>query len=119
MKRRRRRGPSAREVAIACVLALLLAWLLYLVWGIFGKEEIARKAADDARRELSALEAREETLKRNLDELGTERGREASLRDTYGVARPGEEVIIVVPAEEEEELGKLSWWRKLLGFFGL
>lgn len=69
--------------------------------------------------ELAALTEREATLRENLEDLATERGQEASYRETYGVARPGEEVIIVVPAGDGEEMGELPWWRSFLGFFGL
>ncbi len=117
--RSRRRPIDPKQALAAAGLILLLVWLLYLVWGILGKEEIARNASADAKRELVALASREETLNHNLAELSTERGREASLRETYGVARAGEEVIIVVPPQEGEKLEKLSWWRKLMGFFGL
>jgi len=117
--RRRSRKVNVREYAIALVLAILLLWLLYLVFDIFRKEEVARHAAEDTKAELAALEKREQTLAENLADLKTERGREASLRETYGVARPGEEVIIVVPPDEGNELQELSWWRKLLGYFGL
>ncbi len=116
-KRRVKRPPH--EYIIALVLLVVALWLTYMLIGIVRKEEIARTAADDARRELSALTEREMTLKENLDELQTVRGQEASIRETYGVARPGEEVIIVVPPPEEPPLQELPWWNKFLGFFGL
>lgn len=117
MSRRKRR--PFREYAIIAALVVALLWLAWLVWGILIKEERARLAAEGARHELAALTEREATLRKNLEDLGTERGQEASLRETYGVARPGEEVIIVVPPGEGEDLGELPWWRKALGWFGL
>jgi cell division protein FtsB len=119
MMKRRRTRISVREYVIVGLLSLLLLWLLFLLWGIFKKEEIARHAATEAKRELVLLQEREATLQANINDLATERGREGSLRETYGVARPGEEVIIVVPRNEGDELQELSWWRKFLGYFGL
>lgn len=119
MMRRKKHAIDVRRTLIIAGLSVLLLWLLFLLYSIWKKEEIARHAADDARRELAALEEREETLAGNLEDLRTERGREGSLRETYGVARPGEEVIIVVPPGDGETLEELSWWRKFLGFFGL
>ncbi|HYD93327.1 MAG TPA: hypothetical protein VEB18_02620 [Candidatus Paceibacterota bacterium] len=115
--RRKRRPP--RDYIIAGVLCVVLLWLLWLVWGIFQKEERARHAAEEAQAQLEALTEREATLRANLADLRTERGQEASFRETYGVARPGEEVIIVVPPGEGEDLGELPWWRTFLGWFGL
>lgn len=115
---RRKRRPT-RDYLIAGALLLAFLWLSFQVFAILVKEERARKAAGDAKAELAALSEREATLRTNLEELQTERGQEASLRDTYGVARPGEEVIIVVPPGDGDNLGNLPWWRSFLGFFGL
>lgn len=107
-----------REYAIAAGLSLVLVWLVFLVFGIARKEEIARHAVKDTRTELDALDARRGTLQKNLDDLSTERGQEAVLRQTYGVAKPGEEVIIVVPRKETAPPPPLPWWQRLLNWFG-
>lgn len=112
----RRKKVTTREYLIAGGLILLLLWLLFLFWGIFRKEEVARHAAEDSKRQLAALTAREETLRQNIADLNTERGQEASIRETYGVARAGEEVIIVVPADEGEVVPKGNWWDRLFGW---
>ncbi len=117
MSRRTTRS-NMRQYVTATLLAFTVLWLLWLVWGIARKEEIARHAVKDTKQELAALEARQATLQANMNELSTERGQEATLRQTYGVARPGEEVIIVVPPEKEVEEVKLPWYKKFLGFFG-
>lgn len=115
---RRRPRMSVKEAALIALLALVLAWLLWLLWGIIEKEERARHAAQEASVELESLKTRKATLEENIAELNTSRGEEATLRETYGVARPGEEVIIVV--QDEAETGPpLPWWRAFLGFFGL
>ncbi|MGB4076399.1 MAG: hypothetical protein WBK28_01680 [Minisyncoccia bacterium] len=116
MRRRRR---TWKEYATIGGLSLLLVCLLFMVWGIWKKEEVARRMAEDMKRSLALLEEREKTLRANIADLETSRGQEASLRETYGVARPGEEVIIVVDPAEVVELRELPWWRTLLGFFGL
>ncbi len=116
------RRPSKRRVgqyALAALLAVLLLWLLFLIWGIARKEEIARGAVEDRKAELAILEERKAILEGNLAELSTERGHEASLRQTYGVARPGEEVIIVVPPKEVLPEPTLPWYKKFLGWFGV
>ena len=114
--------PSAsrvREYFIAALLALAIVWLLFLITNIFRKEEVARQAANKTQEQVQILQEREQTLRANLDELNTERGHEATLRETYGVARPGEEVIIVVPPKEATTTPPLPWWKKTLGWFGI
>jgi cell division protein FtsB len=107
------------EYVVAALLAVLVLWLLWLLFGIIRKEEIARHAVADTKAELATLDSRETALKQNLAELGTERGQEASLRETYGVAKPGEGVIIVVPPKAQVSAPPLSWWRKIMGWFHL
>jgi cell division protein FtsB len=119
MIKRRKAARPPHHYAIAGVLALVSLWLFFMLTGLFQKEETARQAAAEARRELDALAKREATLKQNLEDLATERGQEASIRETYGVARPGEEVIIVVEPPPEKPLQELPWWNKVLGWFGL
>ena len=117
MARRSRITP--REALILVALSLALIWLLWLLWGIVHKEEKARNAAEEAKAELATLQVRRETLEENIAELSTSRGEEATLREAYGVARPGEEVIIVVPDDGREKGPPLPWWRKFLGWLGL
>jgi cell division protein FtsB len=107
------------EYVTAAALAVLVLWLLWLLFGIVRKEEIARHAVADTKAELATLDSRQTTLKQNLAELDTARGQEASLRETYGVAKPGEGVIIVVPPKAATSPPQLSWWRKFLGWFHL
>jgi len=108
-----------KEYVIAGLLALAIVWLLVLIVGIFRKEEVARHAAKETQAQIEILRERESTLRGNLEELKTERGHEATLRETYGVARPGEEVIIVVPPKEATSTPPLPWWRRALGWFGI
>lgn len=114
----RRKRATLKEKIIAGALILLLLWLLFLVWGIFRKEEIARQKAEDSKRQLAALAEREATLKQNIADLRTDRGQDASIRETYGVARPGEEVIIVVPSETGDTVQKDPWWKVVLSWLG-
>lgn len=118
MTRRTSRN-RVREYMTAALLALAAVWLLSLIFGIARKEEIARKTVAETRAELALLKEREATLTANLDELSTERGQEATLRQTFGVARPGEEVIIVVSEKELPPPPPVSWWQRVLHFLGL
>ncbi len=107
-----------REYIIAGLLVLLILWLLWIVWGIARKEEIARHAVAGTRAELATLKERERVLTANIAELSTERGKEATLRQTHGVAKPGEEVIIVVPPTEATTTMEIPWWKKAFNWAG-
>ena len=114
----RRPTRSARELGTIAFLCLAIVWLGFLVVGIFHKEQVARFTVRDTRAESAALEARTKTLAATVHDLGTERGQEQSVRETFGVAKPGEEVIIVVPKKQMPPPPAPTFWDKIKGFLG-
>lgn len=118
-KSKKQQMKQASEYALAGFLVLVVLVLAWAVWGIARKEEIARKAVDDRKAELAILEERKAVFEENLAELGSDRGQEATLRQNHGVAKAGEEVIIVVPPKDDGLDPHLPWYRRLLGWFGI
>jgi cell division protein FtsB len=118
-KTKRQHAQHVGEYLLAAGLFVLLLILLWAVWGIAQKQEIARRAVDDRKSELAVLSERKAVFEENLAELSTERGQEATLRQNHGVARAGEEVIIVVPPKEDELDPYMPWYKRLLGWFGI
>ena len=98
------------------ILLLVIFWLMSLIWGLSGKAQIAVSQANEAERQYQSLESRRESLATSLAALATERGRDAAIRTAFGVARPGEEVIVVVPPATTTEVAP-SWWQKILNWF--
>ena len=93
-----------------------------MIWAVFGiarKEEIARKAMNARKAELAVLEERKAVFEENMNELSTDRGQEATLRQNHGVAKAGEEVIIIVPPKEKVDEPTIPWHTRLLGWFGV
>ena len=121
MPRKPKRSHTERigEYVLAGGLSVLFLVLLWAVWGIAQKEEIARRAVDERKAELAVLNERKAVFEENLAELSTDRGQEATLRQNHGVARAGEEVIIVVPPKENELEPHMPWYRRVLGWFGI
>ena len=116
---KRQHARKAGEYLLAGFLALVVLILAWAVWGLAQKEERVRRAVEDRKEELAVLEERKAVFEENLAELSTDRGQEATLRQNHGVARPGEEVIIVVPPKEDELDPYLPWYKRMLGFFGI
>jgi len=115
---RARRQLSFRTIAYAALLTVGIIWFSYLLWGILQKEERARADVRDTKAQLASLESREATLNSDLDALDTPRGKEAVIRDTLGVAREGEGVIIVVPASPATtSTSSPSWWEDFWSWF--
>lgn len=99
------------------LLLLLVGWLLYLIWGLTGKVAIAFREEREVKGQYDALEARRMVLEADLKELQTPRGQEAAIREAFGVAKPGEEVIVLVPPVQATTTAPAPWWRKVLDWF--
>ncbi|MDE1965816.1 MAG: hypothetical protein KGI41_01060 [Patescibacteria group bacterium] len=102
-----------KDIALAIVLTLACLWFAWLIWGLWGKEETARTAAGAMHAQLTDLESRSATIQTDLSALETPRGRDAAIRTAFGVAKPGEEVIIVVPPAASTSTPTESWWTRL------
>jgi cell division protein FtsB len=107
---------TLKEYIFLGFLSVGLVWLIMLNVKIFPKEEIARHAAQNTARQLASLQARQTLLQKNITELSTPRGEEATMRETFGVARPGEGVIIVVPPKVATTTPPITFWQKWFGW---
>lgn len=103
-----------RQGILIGIFLLVSAWLVWLIWGLVGKAQIAVREARSAERQYKVLEDRRSTIETNLATLATVRGQDAAVRMAFGVARPGEEVIVVVPSEAATVIAPLPWWKKVL-----
>lgn len=99
------------------VLALACAWLGYSIWNLATKAEIAVQQATQAKSAYQELEARKTQLTADLALANTPRGQDAAIRTAFGVAKPGEEVIVVVPPVAPTSTPPESWWQWLTSWF--
>lgn len=120
-KKQKRAGIVALlpQSLLGLLLMAAIGFLLWAVWGIAQKEAIARKAVQEREKELMALEERRVAFAANVAELQTTRGQEAAVRKSHGVAKPGEEVIIVVPNTEPQPEADIPFWKRFMGWFGI
>ena len=111
------RARQIRQGIVIGVTLVVAFWLLSLIWGLTGKAQVAIKKAHDAQREYRELEERKNTLQANLAALATDRGQDAAIRTALGVARPGEEVIVVVPPATATPTATPLWWQRVWDWF--
>ena len=111
------RAKQWRQGLLVGVLLIVSFWLVYLIWGLAGKAQVAVTQANDAKWQYQALEKRKATLEANVAALDTVRGKDAAIRTAFGVARPGEEVIVVVPPAPVAPTTTPSWWQQILNWF--
>lgn len=102
------------------VLGLLLCVMVWKTWGIFQKERMAHRVLEESRLEHAALAQQAEELSTDIDHLNTEEGLEEVVRDRYGVAKDGEQVIVLIEEESTEfskEGEETGFWAKVKAFF--
>jgi hypothetical protein len=91
-------------------------WLGWLIWGLLEKAQVAVSKANKTAAEYALLEARKHALEKDLEVLGTPRGQDAAVREAFGVAKNGEEVIVVVPQPVATSTPEKTWWEEWFGW---
>ena len=115
-----------RKILYSKVTLLVIAILVFFVgrgaWNTHQKAQIARSERNIAERSLTELESRTSELQASLIRLKSSRGIEEEVRQKYTVARPGEEVVIVVDdsvkkGENGETVAEKGFLKTVLSFF--
>lgn len=116
---RRRRNSLLYSPLTAALLMILVVLLGRGVWGVVEKEQEARRQLEAAAAEQSALQERETYLQSEIKRLSTPRGVEEELREKFGVAKEGEEVIVVVspPQNENSSSAEKNLWQEFFDWF--
>lgn len=118
---RSRAGKLIHSPIVVAVLVILALFLLKAVLDLFGKSRDAHIAAEGARREYEELVEREATIKSGLERLETADGVEAEIRQKFGVVKEGEEVVVVIPDEQDAARKSTQkgagWWQQFLNWF--
>ncbi|HFC10902.1 MAG TPA: hypothetical protein ENJ75_01775 [Candidatus Kaiserbacteria bacterium] len=115
-----RKRHTVQQSLGAIFLIFVAFWLVSLIWGLSGKAVFAWQVANETEQQASALSARKKSLEKSIAELKTVRGEESVMRTSFGVARPGEQVIIVMSHKKTPNVKKnISWWKRAFALVGL
>jgi len=116
--RKRRILFSAARFAVAAILLTICFAVGKGAWNMYGTMSRAQAEASETRKRHDELVRRKEDVQASLHNLETEYGSEAALRERFGVARPGEIVILLTDVEapvastttpEKDEDGGWFW----------
>lgn len=115
-KRIRRFVASPWVLAILGALIVIAGWN---TWDMYQKWRLSEEALEKTRASYENLEKREAFLDGKIDSLSTKAGVEAEVRERFGVAKPGEGVIVVLSDDEEHELieEEEGWWAEVKQWF--
>ena len=98
------------------VLGFVTFGAAHSAWGMYGKFNEAAVSDADAQQNLASLKAQDAQVSAQVASLSSERGQEAQIRQSYGVALPGEGEIQIVreaPSSTPEQASAPSFWAKL------
>lgn len=83
------------------VLIVICTLLVISVVKISKKYIHAKSIRDDYQAELTQVQAHEAELRKNIDALSTDRGKETEIRDRYRVVKHGEQMILIVDNDKK------------------
>lgn len=115
-QKRRRLLSSNLLIFGLCILVVIVA---KETWDLYTKEQHARELLENAEARQESLGEREAFLTSELSSLNDAEGVEGELRERFGIAKPGEKVIMLIDEEatttfEEPDKG---WWARLWSWF--
>ena len=102
------------------ILFILILFFAHATWGVYKKERESAANVVRAQNELKRITDREALLNSEIARLNTEDGIEEEIRTKYGVAKPGEQVLIITETEKPTTtpiIEEKSWWQNFLGWF--
>ena len=83
------------------LLGIIVFLLMYSVWGVFQKERETQTKKEVRSEVLNGFLERETELQTEIDRFNTKRGIEEEIISRVDVARPGEQVLILVDAPQK------------------
>lgn len=95
------------------VVILIFAWNVLGFWNKMRETERNKEAIQE---EVSALREQKEKLQNDIENLETLEGKERFFRENFGLAKEGEEVIVIVNKEEPVEEEKTSYYSSFFLF---
>ena len=106
-------------------LLILFVVLIFVVKGtyqVYKKAHIARTEQKEVEKSFDELSTHTKELEESVERLKSEQGIEWEIRQKFTVARPGEEVVVIVDENDKKSknggaLGGQSFWQRVVGFW--
>ena len=106
-QKRSLRGWLHSPVALG-VLGVIILFMVSVVYQRYSIEQEMVERREEAEAHLQQLETRRADLEKKVEYLSNERGIEAEMRRNFDVARPGEQVVIILDEEKKPEIEPLD-----------
>lgn len=106
-QKRSLRGWLHTPVALV-ILGVIILFMFSVVYQRYTIEQEMVARREEAEAQLQELEERRADLEKKVEYLSNERGIEAEMRRNFDVARPGEQVVIILDEEKKPEIEPLQ-----------
>lgn len=107
-EKRRIRKLLFSRITIA-ILVIVFLLITSATWSVFGKYRETQTNDRNARENLIVLEEREVNLKKEIENLKTEKGVEKEIRENFGFVKEGEKIVIIVESQWVAQKGNESY----------
>ena len=116
-----------RNVLYSWPMILALALILFIAgrasWNMYEKEQEAHEKLTAVQEEHQTLKERHSHIRDDVERLQTDRGKEAAMRERFGVVKENEHVVHIVERDKEQSSGNqdadVTLWETVLQFVGL
>ena len=105
---------------VLTVLALLLCFFVWVIFGVFSRMEETVKNRQISENKVNELQKQKAELSEDITKLESENGQEEIIREKYGLAKNGEGLIVVVddkPTTAEASTTSGGFWGFLKKWF--
>ena len=112
--------PLTQRTPVLLLLILALGFLSKAAWNAYLENKRSKEVTTAAKEELTKLEERQIFVSEELNKLSSPKGREAKLREKFGVSYPGEQVAIIVEGANNNGVDFGSdFWTRIKNFFSV
>ena len=101
-------------------LGLIILFFSWNVWGLWNKMEETSRNKMVEEEKIATLKQQQEKLSSDINSLNTDQGKEKIFRENYGLAKEGEDMIVVeentnlppnTPVQNEGFFSSLMFWK--------
>lgn len=85
------------------ILGIILLFFALGVIGLLRKMEVTRDNKNMAQVRVEELELQKDQLTADIDKLSTPEGKEASIREKFGLAKEGEQQIVIIEDKQKKD----------------
>ena len=102
------------------IIGLLVILAIHSIWSVYQKQRESGTLLGQAQAQATELQNRENELQQKIADMQTSEGLEAEIRAKFNVAKPDENVAVVLASDASAVSTStlaVSFWQKILNFF--